>query len=197
MKGANGLPLAAFVALVAIASSATAGEIPVTVDAAQIPNYKLIEPGLATAGQPRPEALAKLKELGFKTVINLRSEAEGAAAEREPVEAQGLRYVSVPMTAASFSIADVEAVERVLADPASGPVLVHCASSNRVGAVWAVIQSRKGKPLAEAEAAGREAGMQPSMQAAVRRVLGAPADANPAAAPQAPSAPAAPPAPKP
>jgi hypothetical protein len=62
-------------------------------------------------------------------------------------------------------------------------VLLHCASSNRVGGAWAVIQARKGMSLEEAESAGRAAGLHsPQMEAAVRRVLGAPAPA-PAAAP--------------
>jgi uncharacterized protein (TIGR01244 family) len=95
------------------------------------------------------------------------------------VEAQGLRYVWVPVTAESFSLADVDAVQKALDDPSSGPVLLHCASSNRVGAVWAVIQSRQGKTLDEALAAGREAGLHsPPLEAAVRRVLGAPAPAT-------------------
>jgi uncharacterized protein (TIGR01244 family) len=116
--------------------------------------------------------------MGFRTVVNLRTDREGGAQERAVVEAQGLRYVWVPITADSFSLADVEAVEKVLHDPSSGPVLLHCASSNRVGAVWAAIQAREGKPLEEALAAGREAGLKsPQMEAAVRRVLGSPAPA--------------------
>ena len=71
------------------------------------------------------------------------------------VEAQGLRYVSVPVTPETLSLADVEAVEKVLADAGARPVLLHCASSNRVGAVWAVIQARKGKSLARGGGGGR------------------------------------------
>jgi uncharacterized protein (TIGR01244 family) len=170
-----------FAPLVLLPAASRAGEIPATVDAALIPSYRVIEPGVATAGQPAPEALRKLKEMGFRTVVNLRTEREGAAEERPVVEAQGLRYVSVPITPETLSLADVEAVEKVLAESGSRPVLLHCASSNRVGAVWAVIQARKGKSLGEAEAAGAEAGMRATMQAAVRRVLGAPAPADAAA----------------
>jgi uncharacterized protein (TIGR01244 family) len=119
--------------------------------------------------------LARLGEMGFRTVVNLRTEKEGAAEERAVVEAQGLRYVWVPVTADSFSPADVDAVQKVLDDRSSGPVLLHCASANRVGAVWAVIQSRQGRTLDEALAAGRAAGLSsPPMEAAVRRVLGVP-----------------------
>ena len=37
---------------------------------------------------------------------------------------------------------------------AAGPVLLHCASSNRVSGVYEMAQALKGKSLAEAEAAG-------------------------------------------
>ena len=167
-----------FVAVALGAASASAG-VPVAVEPAVIPAYRLIHPGLAAAGQPTPEALRGLEGMGFRTVVNLRPETEGPAEERAVVEAQGLRYVSIPVTADTFSLADVEALERVLEDPSAAPVLLHCASSNRVGGAWAVIQARKGKTLEEAEAAGRAAGLHsPQMEAAVRRVLGAPAPAT-------------------
>jgi uncharacterized protein (TIGR01244 family) len=165
--------LATFVALlVSFVAPARAGEIPATVDAAQIPAYRVLAPGLASAGQPTPEALTRLGQLGFRTVVNLRAEKEGPAEERATVEGQGLRYVPVPLTPDSFSLDDVLAVEGVLADPAAAPVLLHCASSNRVGGVWAVIAARKGKSLEESLAAGRQAGLHsPAMEEAVRRVL--------------------------
>jgi uncharacterized protein (TIGR01244 family) len=167
------LPLV--VALVQVAAGTAAG-LPQTVEPGAIPSYRLLHPGMAAAGQPAPEALAKLGEMGFRTVVNLRTEKEGAPSERPVVESQGLRYVWVPLTADSFSLADVEAVEKVLHDPSSGPVLLHCASSNRVGGMWAAIQAREGKTLDEALAAGRVAGLHsPQMEAAVRRVLGSPA----------------------
>src|SRR5512138_3513811 len=86
---------------------ARAGELPASVDGALIPAYRVLEPGLAAAGQPTPEALGKLKEMGFRTVVNLRTEQERASEERPLVEAQGLRYVSVPVSPATFSLADV------------------------------------------------------------------------------------------
>jgi uncharacterized protein (TIGR01244 family) len=137
----------------------------------------VIAPGRAAAGQPAADVLSKLGTLGFKTVINLRTPGEsGPANEKELVEGQGLRYVSVPITPASFSLADVEAVQKVLDDAAAGPVLLHCASANRVGATWAAVLVRRGESLDEALAAGREAGMHsPAMEDAVRRVVAPPA----------------------
>jgi uncharacterized protein (TIGR01244 family) len=167
-------PPAVVAALVAAAACTTVS-VPESVDPASIPAYRLLRPGVAGAGQPIPQAVARLKDMGFRTVVNIRTEKEGAAQERAAVEAQGLRYVWVPVSADSFSAADVDAVQEVLSDRSSDPVLLHCASANRVGAVWAVIQSREGKTLDEALAAGRAAGLHsPQMEAAVRRVLGAP-----------------------
>jgi len=169
-----------------LASPAVAG-VPETVDAAQIPAYRLLRADLAAAGQPSPAAVERLGAMGFRTVVNLRTEGEGAAAEGPVVEAQGLRYVSIPITPDSFSQSDVEAVERVLDDPKAGPVLLHCASSNRVGAVWAVLQARRGKSIGDALAAGREAGLHSAqMEAAVRRVLELPGTDPAAAAPVRP-----------
>ena len=171
------------VAAVALGALSASAGVPQAVEPAAIPAYRLIHPGLAVAGQPTPEAIKGLGEMGFRTVVNLRSEKEGPADERAAVEAQGLRYVSIPVMPDTFSLADVEAVEKILDDPSAAPVLLHCASSNRVGGTWAVIQVRKGKSLEEAEAAGRAAGLHsPQMEAAVRRVLGAPAPATPAPA---------------
>jgi uncharacterized protein (TIGR01244 family) len=181
--------LAAVVLALVVPAAARAG-VPDAVEPARIPAYQLVRPDLATGGQPAPEALAQLAALGFRTVVNLRTEKEGAEEERGVVEAQGLGYVNVPVTPETFSLADVQAVEKVLGDPSSGPVLLHCASSNRVGAVWAAIQARKGKSLERALADGRAAGLRSaSMIAALRRVLGLPPE--PAAAP-APDAGAAP-----
>ena len=167
-------------ALLCLASVPALAGLPDAVDPGQIPAYRLVLPDVAVAGQPTAEALARLKEMGFRTVVNMRAAKEGPEGEREAVEAQGLRYVSVPVTPESFSLADVDAVEKVLADPASGPVLLHCSSSNRVGGVWAVLESRRGRSPEEALAAGRAAGLHsPPMEAAVRRLLGLP---EPAAA---------------
>lgn len=167
----------AIVLAACLSAVAVHAQVPDAMEPARIPNYKVIAPGIVAAGQPAPEVLKALGALGFKTVLDLRTPGEGGPAnERELVESQGLRYVSVPVTAKSFSLADVEAVEKVVGDPAAGPVLFHCASANRVGAAWAAVLARRGMSLDEALAAGRAAGLRsPAMEEAVRRVLEAPA----------------------
>jgi uncharacterized protein (TIGR01244 family) len=138
-----------------------------------IPDYSRPRPGLACAGQPSAEGIQRLSELGFRTVINLRTEAEpGVPEAAAAVQAQQLRYVSVPVRPDSFSSDDVDAVAAVLEDPDAGPVLLHCGSSNRVGGVIAVLAWRDGRTPEQALEEGRAAGLRSdSMVAAVERVI--------------------------
>jgi uncharacterized protein (TIGR01244 family) len=160
----------AFVVLGPLAAAGARAETPQ--QAPGIANYKRVHAGLAAGGTVSPEAMRELKAMGFQTVIDLRTEAEGTLQERAAVEALGLRYVSIPVTAASLSVADVRAVAGVLRDPKAGPVLMHCASSNRVGAMYGAVQRLEGKTPAEAEAAAREAGLtSEAMAEAMRRVV--------------------------
>ena len=164
------VPLTALAVLASVAAFAAA--IPETLKPEEAPNYYRVSPRLATAGQPSPEVLKKAKELGFATFVNLRTPQEGIEADRKIVEALGLRFLSVPVTPAAFSLADAKAVAAVLDDPKAGPVLLYCSSSNRVGGVWAVVQALRGKNDDEALADGRKAGLKsPAMVEATKRVL--------------------------
>lgn len=155
-----------------------AAEAPATADPTLIPNYTRIRADVAAAGQPSREALEGLAKLGFRTVVNLRREDEdGIKDERAIVEALGIRYVHVPMTASSLNRGDVKAVAKVLEDPRSGPVLLHCSSSVRVGAVWALIRAASGMPIEDAMAEGKKAGLRgEAMIEAVRRVAAEPSE---------------------
>jgi uncharacterized protein (TIGR01244 family) len=150
----------------------TAAQVPENV--ASIPNYRAVTPGLATAGQPSPEGLRSLKEKGFKTVINLQTDDESGVREEEAAAQQlGLNYIKVPLTAATLSQDKVDQVRRALEDESSGPILLHCASANRVGAVWTVIEVQRGKSYEEALAAGKAIGLKSApLIEAVDKLLG-------------------------
>ena len=147
-------------------------EVPASMDETRVPGYRVVTPFLAAAAQPTLEGLTDVKAAGFKTVVSLRQPEEpGQQGEEETAQALGLRFVRIPVTPASLSLEDVKAVERILDDPAAGPVLLHCHSANRVGGVWAVIAARKGKSLEDAEAEGRKAGARsPAIIDAFRRL---------------------------
>ena len=173
----------ALLSVAILGAGPTFAEIPTAVDPADIPNYQVIRPGLAFGGQPGPETLERLGDMGFRTIVNIRTEQEGAPDEGVVVKAQGLTFVWVPVSPGTFSLEDVEAVEKVLDDPEAAPVLLHCASGNRVAAVWGVIRARDGRTPEEVEADARAAGLHsPSMWEAVLRVLSwgpVPATASP------------------
>jgi uncharacterized protein (TIGR01244 family) len=155
--------------------AADAAGVPASVDPALIVNYVVVQPGLAFGGKLAPEVIAQLKGMGFKTVLNLRTEQEGAKDEEAAVKAQGLRYAWVPVMPDTLTLDDVKKVEVVLDDASAAPVLFHCASANRVAGVWAIIQARRGKSVKAAIEEARPLGLtNPAVIAAVERLAAVP-----------------------
>jgi len=167
-------PLSAAVVIAAVAALgwASGPRIPETVAPTDIPNYWLLRADVASGGRPTDEGLARLRDLGFRVVVDLRAESEGTEAERQAVTTAGLRYVAVPITPRTFSRADARTVGAILDEEERGPVLIHCATGNRVAAVWTVLEMDRGVPYEDALAAGRRIGLRGEMIDAVRRVAG-------------------------
>jgi uncharacterized protein (TIGR01244 family) len=93
--------------------------------------YHEVDAGLATAGWLSHAAPAELKAAGFEVVIDLRTAKEqGVAAEREAVEAAGLRYINSPVSGPP-SREQFAAFSAALAAERPHKVLVHCATNKR------------------------------------------------------------------
>lgn len=93
----------------------------------ELPNFHEVNPQLYRGGQPGSGGLQKLKELGVKTIVNLRGEDEHARREGEEARALGLRYFSIALP--GFSKPKDEDVKRVLGiinTLENQPVFVHC-----------------------------------------------------------------------
>lgn len=106
---------------------------------AGIVNFSRVDATVACGGATEPSAIAALAAEGFKTVVNLRQLSEpGVADEEEVVSQAGLAYVHLPMDPMAPEAATAERFLEVLADTSNQPVYIHCASANRVGAVWAI-----------------------------------------------------------
>jgi len=106
----------------------------------ELPNRHDALEGITTAGQPSEAALSAIAAAGYKSVIDLRgpSEDRGMADEKKTVETLGMSYVNLPVNgAAGVSYENANALDKLLADLPK-PVLVHCTSSNRVGALLAL-----------------------------------------------------------
>ncbi len=140
----------------------------------ELPNAGQPFDQVATAGRPAPEQFALAKQRGVRRVVNLCPPSEPCGYDEPALMRElGLDYVNIPIAgAADLSEAHVRALAAAL-DDAGGSVLVHCASSNRVGALFAVKAARlDGKSVEEALAIGRSAGLK-AMEPAVRQLLGA------------------------
>lgn len=88
------------------------------------------------ASQPGREDLALFKERGVTRVINLRTSPEMPFDEAEAVKGLGLEYHHIPVAGPESLTDEVYAKLRSLLNEGEGRVLLHCASANRVGAVW-------------------------------------------------------------
>jgi tyrosine-protein phosphatase SIW14 len=94
---------------------------------AELPNFHRVNQQLYRGGQPKAGGLQRLKDLGVKTVVNLRGEDDHARAESQEAQSLGLRYYAISLP--EFSKPKDEEVERVLDiinDPNNQPVFIHC-----------------------------------------------------------------------
>jgi uncharacterized protein (TIGR01244 family) len=113
-----------------------------------------------SSGQPTSETLALVAEAGFVAVVDMRTAEEnrGIDEEREASEL-GMAYVSIPVGGPDdVSFENAAELDRVLAE-LDGPVLLHCASGNRVGALFALRAKLNGASNEDALIIGRQAGL--------------------------------------
>jgi uncharacterized protein (TIGR01244 family) len=134
----------------------------------RILNYNRLTPTIATSGAINEGGVQLLKEEGFQSVLDLRTREEGTAEEAEKVTAAGMSYSNIPLGKASPTAAEIEQFAENIENPERGPLLIHCASANRVGTIWAMYRVHQGIPLEEALLEGRTVGMKVSREALVK-----------------------------
>jgi uncharacterized protein (TIGR01244 family) len=158
---------------------------PADVPAAPLINARRPLPGVLTGGLASDEDFARLAKEGFKTVVDLRSRAEVGAATDAAARGAGLAYLSIPIAGeADLDLAAARALRAILKQPDAYPVVLACASGNRVGALLALEKFwLENLPAEEALRLGQSAGLT-RLEPAVRFLLGLPA-----APPAAPSLP--------
>jgi protein tyrosine phosphatase (PTP) superfamily phosphohydrolase (DUF442 family) len=129
--------------------------------------------GITTSGQPSRDQFTKLREAGYRGVINLRTPGELSWDEGTEAVRQKIGYVQIPIGGpGDLTRENVEKFDEALKmAPDGGKVLVHCGSSNRVGAMFALrAKWIQGKSLDEALALGKKAGLT-SLQGTVTELL--------------------------
>ncbi len=147
-------------------------------------NARVVSDTLTTGGQPTMADLEHFKKAGFTTVINLRRDGEVTKRD-DPEEAKrfnfdeaaaasaiGLTYVHLPISSKDGLTSENAKLLDDALKAAPGPVLVHCGSGNRAGALMALKAFHlDGKGAEEALAIGRAAGLT-SLEPKVRDLLG-------------------------
>lgn len=96
-------------------------------------------PGVVSAGRLASVDIQRLADAGIRHVIDLTPDAETPDFdEAGAVHAAGLAYSNLPLSGrADLTHQNVSAFDAMLRD-AGRPVVVHCASGNRVGAMAAL-----------------------------------------------------------
>ncbi len=120
-----------------------------------------VEPGLIFAGQPTDDELRALKATGGR-VLDLRGAQENRGFDEIAlVEELGLEYLNVPVDGPALMDPAVHAAFRAAINKdAEGPLLVHCASGNRVaGLYYAMLVEEGGVPRSEALARAKALGL--------------------------------------
>lgn len=131
-------------------------------------------PGVFTAGRVQPEEVRKLADHGFRQVIDLTVDSETPEFdEAAAVRAAGIHYENLPIRGPQdLTLENVQAFDRLLS-ASPRPLLVRCASSNRVGAMAALRAAWiDGVPEEAALEEGRRWGLK-GLEPAVRERLAA------------------------
>lgn len=108
--------------------------------------------GVFLASQPSEADFEQASMGGIRTVINLRHDAEMPGMDEEGVvQGLGLNYVHVPWNGPEEMTDEVLDSLRTHLNEGERPILLHCKSANRVGAVWLAYRMLDGG-LSEEEA---------------------------------------------
>ncbi|MBU4231807.1 MAG: dual specificity protein phosphatase family protein [Desulfobacterales bacterium] len=106
---------------------------PVTLEG--VPNLYRISGELYRGDQPSSQGMRNLKNLGLKTIINLRS----FHSDRDEIGDTGLGYEHIYMKAWHPEEKEVVRFLKIVTDPKRAPVLVHCQhGADRTGTMIAV-----------------------------------------------------------
>jgi len=159
--------------LLLVAAPAWAADVLDTKALASLPNVTHPAPNIATAGRLQAKDIAVIAKAGVRHVIDLTVDSETPDFdEAVVVRAAGMQYHNLPIRGAEDLTPDNAArFDRLIVEVGAAPTLVHCSSSNRVGALAALRAAWiQGQPVEAALAEGRRWGLK-GLEPAVRERL--------------------------
>jgi uncharacterized protein (TIGR01244 family) len=149
----------AIVLLMVLAGTANAKDkVPYATQVNDLMRYQRVTPEIATSGALTNDSIKELAKHSFRTVIDLRPEVENTQKEKLAVEAENMLYVNIPVTNDGIDDAQLAAFKQAIAQ-ASPPILLHCATGNKAGAMWASYRLSEGISPGIALKEGRASGM--------------------------------------
>lgn len=104
-----------------------------------ITNLNRIQTTVACAGAIKADAIPKVKEMGFVSIINLRQSTESGAdveAEEAAAKAAGLRYYHIPFDGRAPDPAAADKFIDAITAKGTEPAFIHCAGGGRAATMW-------------------------------------------------------------
>ncbi|NWL15528.1 hypothetical protein FHG08_07315 [Pseudoalteromonas sp. Scap03] len=173
MKLIKQLCTSVFIAAIAV-STVIASEQPVATDVVNnvsIKNFAAHNNLIFSAAQPTKEQFKQLSQAKVKHVINLRAADEQDWDEGALVNSLGMSYHLIEIAGAKDVNTDnAKQLANLLEQLKGESVVVHCASSNRVGALMAISAHQQGTDIKYAIEIGKQWGMA-SLEPVVRKVM--------------------------
>ena len=125
-------------------------------------DIRTVTPRYSVTPQIAPEDIGAIKAAGFTKVICNRPDAENppelqAAAMEQAVKAEGLDFVSIPLTHQTMTPENIALQEEAVAS-AEGPVLAYCASGTRCTVIWSLARAAEGMSADEILKTAADAG---------------------------------------
>ena len=154
--------LCTFLSAVTVVAVNADGDNMIHIDIDEVIKVEDLRPidGITSSGQPDAKAFAIVADSGYVAVIDMRGPNENRGLdEKAVVEALGLEYIEFPLVGReAISFENAQRLDKLLTD-IDGPVLLHCGSGNRVGAILALRHSLQGADDEAAMQYGKSAGL--------------------------------------
>ena len=152
----------AFISAMLLACASTDSLDMAALEQAEISNFRAPAARVLSSGQPTASQLNIASRAGVKHVISLRTAGEDMDFdEATVVESLGMDFHSIPIAVGEGGIntANAASLQELLAAFDGEPVLIHCATGNRVGALMAVSSHSEGASVEAAISEGARWGM--------------------------------------
>jgi tyrosine-protein phosphatase SIW14 len=123
------------------------------IDVPGVSNFGRVNDSLYRGGQPSAAGFSSLQKMGVGIIVNFRDESDKIAAEKQQVEALGMKYVVIPWSGGDYpSDAKVLQFLDVMRTNPQTKVFVHCKrGADRTGTMVAAYRiAVEHKPVKEA-----------------------------------------------